>query len=114
MLDEATLARDRFIAAGLSEQFLTDLGDALDQYDAAVEDARQARIGHVGARADLEVVTEELMELVALLDGLNRYRFRNNPELSAGWESARNVVARPQPKPDEPSRQSDDAVKPAA
>jgi hypothetical protein len=114
MFDQAVAARDKFIAAGMTELFLTDLGEALDQYDAAVEDARQARIGHVGARADLEVVTEELMELVALLDGLNRYRFRHNAELSAAWESARNVVARPQPKPDEPGGQAGGNVQPAA
>jgi hypothetical protein len=114
MFDEASAARDQFIAGGMTEQFLTDLGQALDQYDAAVEDARQARIEHVGARADLEVVTEELMELVALLDGLNRYRFRNNSELSAAWESARNVVANPRPRPDQPSGPADEAVKPAA
>jgi hypothetical protein len=114
MFEEASAARERFIANGMTELFLTDLGEALDQYDAAVEDARQARIGHVGARADLEAVTEELMELVALLDGLNRYRFRHNAELSAAWESARNVVAQPQPKPDEPTGPADDTVKPAA
>ena len=92
MFDQASAARDRFIAAGMTEQFLTDLGETLDAYDKAVEESREARIGHVGARADLDAVTEDLMELVALLDGLNRYRFRNNAELTAAWESARNVV----------------------
>jgi hypothetical protein len=114
MFDEAVAAREQFIAAGMTELFLTDLGEVLDQYDAAVEDARQARTEHVGARADLEVVTEELMELVALLDGLNRYRFRNNAELSAAWESARNVVANPQRRPEQPDSPADDTVKPAA
>lgn len=117
MFDEATGARERFVAAGMTEAFLTDLGATLAEYDAAVEAARQARVAHVGARADLEVVTEELMELVALLDGLNRYRFRHNAELSAAWASARNVVASPQspsqsqPGPEAPPQ---DAAKPAA
>ena len=74
-------------------------------------------LAHVGARADLEAVTEDLMELVALLDGLNRYRFRNNAELTAAWESARNVVGPSQAKPVEPGPQNppgDDVVKPAA
>ena len=114
MFDEATAARDRFIASGMTELFLTDLGEALDQYDAAVEEAREARIGHVGARADLEAVTEELMELVALLDGLNRYRFRNNAELSAAWASARNVIGRSQPRAPEPAGPAEESVKPAA
>jgi hypothetical protein len=114
MFDEAVAARERFIAAGMTELFLTDLGQVLDQYDAAVDDARRARVEHIGARADLEVVTEELMELVALLDGLNRYRFRNNAELSAAWESAKNVVANPQRRPEQPEGPAGDTVKPAA
>jgi hypothetical protein len=117
MFDQASAARDRFIAAGMTERFLTDLGETLDAFDKAVEESSEARLAHVGARADLEAVTEELMELVALLDGLNRYRFRNNAELTAAWDSARNVVGPSQPKPVEPSPQNppgDDVVKPAA
>lgn len=114
MFDEATAARDRFIAHGMTELFLTDLGVALGEYDDALEDARQARIAHVGARADLEMVTEELMELVALLDGLNRYRFWNNAELSAAWASARNVVGTPQTRTTEPDGLGEEEVKPAA
>jgi hypothetical protein len=114
MFDEATAARDRFIASGMTESFLTDLGQALDQYDAALEGARQARSAHIGARAELEVVTEELMELVALLDGLNRYRFRNNAELSAAWASAQNVVGTSQSRPPEPKGPAEESVKPAA
>ena len=117
MFDEAAAARERFVAAGLTEPFLSDLGETLDAYDKAVEDARLARIAHVGARAELEVVTEELMELVGLLDGLNRYRFRNNAELAAAWVSARNVVGAPRPaEPTPPAASSppEEAVEPAA
>ena len=116
MFDEAASAREQFLAAGMTELFLTDLGATLDGYDKAVEESREARVKHVGARADLETVTEELMELVALLDGLNRYRFRNNAELSAAWESARNVVGTPQVKPAEPGPQDPpgEVVQPAA
>ena len=116
MFDEAAAAREQFLAAGMTELFLTDLGATLDAYDKAVEESREARVRHVGARADLETVTEELMELVALLDGLNRYRFRSNSELSAAWESACNVVGTPQAKPVEPETQDppSEVVKPAA
>ena len=62
MFDQASAARDRFIAAGMTEKFLTDLGETLDAYDKAVEESREARIAHVGARAELEAVTEDLME----------------------------------------------------
>jgi hypothetical protein len=33
------------------------------------------------------------------MDGLNRYRFMNEPELLAGWESASSVLAAPKPTP---------------
>jgi hypothetical protein len=116
MFDQATAARDRFISAGITEQFLADLGETLDAYDKAVEESREARIAHVGARAELDVVTEELMELVALLDGLNRYRFRNNAELAAAWDSARNVSgpSRSKPAGQEPQDPPGEVVKPAA
>ena len=35
------------------------------------------------------------MQLVGMLDGLNRYRFSGNAELKAAWESARKVVSGP-------------------
>lgn len=37
----------------------------------------------------------EVMRLVSLLDGLNRYRFSGNAEMRAAWESAKNVVSGP-------------------
>jgi hypothetical protein len=49
-------------------------------------------LAHIGARADLIAVARELVELAGVLDGINRFRFRNDPELLAAWESARNVV----------------------
>jgi hypothetical protein len=49
----------------------------------------------VGAVAELRAVSDEVMQLVDMLDGLNRYRFGGNAELTAAWKSARNVVAGP-------------------
>jgi hypothetical protein len=43
--------------------------------------------------AELQAVSDEVMRLVEMLDGLNRYRFGGKAELIAAWESARNVVA---------------------
>jgi hypothetical protein len=40
-------------------------------------------------------VSSEIMLLVGMLDGLNRYRFAGNAELLAAWESARKVVTGP-------------------
>ena len=45
----------------------------------------------VGASADLNVVTGEVLNLVGMLDGLHRYRFRNDAELMAEWDSVSHV-----------------------
>jgi hypothetical protein len=53
------------------------------------------RQAHVGARAELRAVADEIVQIVRVMDGLNRYRFKNDPNLLASWESASNVVAVP-------------------
>jgi hypothetical protein len=45
---------------------------------------------------------DEVVQIVRVMDGLNRCRFINAPELLAAWESASNVLAAPKkgtPKP---------------
>lgn len=45
------------------------------------------------------------MQLVEVLDGLNRYRYLRDPEMLAVWGSARHVVVGPhaEEKEEEPS-----------
>lgn len=97
MLDEAVAQRDLLLQNGMASTLLDDLGAALRQYGESVEQAQAGRRAHVGAVAELAVVTAEIMEVVQLFDGLNRYRFRTDAELRAEWESARNIVAAPSP-----------------
>jgi hypothetical protein len=92
MLTEAVAQKDLLVKYGLAASLIDDLTKALDQYDAAVEETNAGRRAHVGARADLGAVTEELFKLVQLLDGLNQYRFRDDAEKLAAWVSAKNVV----------------------
>ena len=47
-------------------------------------------------RVELEAAGNEVMRLVEMLDGLNRYRFDREPQLLAAWETAKHVVAGPQ------------------
>ena len=55
-----------------------------------------------------------------MIDGINRYRFKDQPELLAAWKSARHVVAGPQAAKDEgpgssgPAPTGPGEVKPAA
>ena len=53
-----------------------------------------ARRAHIGASAELAAVAEELIQVVRLMDGLNRYRFADDANSLAEWESASNTVGR--------------------
>ena len=60
-----------------------------------MEESSLGRRDHVAARAELHAVSREILNLVELLDGLNRYRFGSGSATLAAWESARNVVSGP-------------------
>jgi hypothetical protein len=92
MFTQAVEDKTLFVARGLAPTLLDDLGKALDAFDRATEESHEGRRDHVGATAELVIVADEIVKLVGQLDGLNRYRFRDNPELKAAWDSARNVV----------------------
>ncbi len=100
MLEEGQARRELFARYGLAERLLEDLAAAVDDFDASVAESNEGRREHVGARAELKAVSDEVLRLVEMLDGLNRYRFSGNAELRAAWESARNVVSGPRPKED--------------
>jgi hypothetical protein len=85
MLAKAESQMDLLVSQGMSETLLDDLGKGYE------EKSRSGRRDHVGARADLDTVTGEIMEQMRLLDGLVRHRLGRDSELMAAWESARNV-----------------------
>ena len=93
LLEAGESQRELLSRHGLAGRLLEDLRAAVDQYDAAVEEANAGRRDHVRARVELKAVTDEVMQLVTLLDGLNRYRYAKDPGQLAAWESARNVAS---------------------
>jgi hypothetical protein len=92
ILADAQEFTELLVQHGMSATMFAELKVTLERLEAVTEASRKARRDHVGANADLGAVSRELLELVGLLDGLNRFRFRDQPELLAAWESARNVV----------------------
>ena len=74
---------------------LDEINRLVTQFEAASEAARTARCDHIGARADLEVITGQLMDEVNLLDGITRYRFGKDLEVMAEWTAARQVLGQP-------------------
>ncbi|MGH7752502.1 MAG: hypothetical protein ACREN5_06775, partial [Gemmatimonadales bacterium] len=117
LLENGQADKDLLARHGLSGTLLDDLAQALAQYDASVEESSLGRRDHVAARAELNAVSREILNLVELLDGLNRYRFGSESATLAAWESARNVVSGPRSA--EPAEEPGPAlaageVKPAA
>jgi hypothetical protein len=101
---QAFLTRSRVAAAtgsthqelltrfGMPDGFLDELNAALDRYEQALNQQHNGRAAHVGARAELEAVSAEIMLIVRQLDALNRFRFRKDAESLAAWKSARDVA----------------------
>jgi hypothetical protein len=102
MAAEAQSRKEALVKHGLAESVLVNLAQTLDQFDAAVESGVAGRQTHVGASAELQAVADEIFQIVQVMDGLNRYRFMNDPELLAAWDSASSVLAAPKTttKPD--------------
>ena len=113
MLEQGQARRDVLAKHGLADKLLDDLSAAVDQFDASVAESNEGRRGHVGARAELDAVSDEVMQLVDMLDGLNRYRFGGDAEMLAAWQSARHVVVGPRSEEKEQSSPAGE-VKPAA
>jgi hypothetical protein len=111
MAAEAQNQKEVLVKHGLVETVLDNLVQALDQFDAAMEQATEGRQAHVGASAELKAVADEVVQVVNVMDGLNRYRFMNDAELLAAWESASNVLAAP--RSGASSRPTPDPVPPA-
>ena len=117
LLNQGRTEQEVLAKHGLADKLLEDLAAAVDEFDGSVTQSNEGRRGHVGAVAELGAVSDEVMRLVEMLDGLNRYRFGGKAELIAAWESARNVVAGPRaaaaPPAEAPQAPAGD-VRPAA
>lgn len=94
----ATEKREFFLSHGMPPELPAALTTAVEQYEAAVQQAFAARRAHVGANAELDQLAAEILGLVQQLDGMNLFRFRDDPEKLAAWISARDIP-RPARKP---------------
>lgn len=100
--------QDLLVKYGMPEKFLGELDAKLNDYEQALNQQHAGRAAHVGARAELDAVTSDVMLIVRQIDALNRFRFRSDLESLAGWKSARDVAW---PLPPE---KEGDSEKPAA
>jgi hypothetical protein len=91
MLAEAQSNKELLVKYGLAETLLEGMVRNVKQFDQTMEQSTEARRSHVGASAELDAIGEQIVHLVHLMDGFNRDRFAESPEILAEWASASNV-----------------------
>jgi hypothetical protein len=92
IIAEAQNQQELLFRYGLVEPASQSLADAVAQFDRAVERGESGRRAHVGARAELEAISDEIIQKVRQLDGLARFRFATDVEALAAWRSASNTI----------------------
>jgi hypothetical protein len=92
MVELAEQQKELLSKYGLVEELLQNAVKAVDRLDQAVDSGAEGRRIHIGASASLEVSANEVVRSVKILDGYNRFRFENDPNLLAGWVAAINIV----------------------
>jgi hypothetical protein len=102
MLAEAQGNKELLVKYGLAETLLEGMVRNVKQFDQTIEQSTEARRGHVGASAELDAIGEQIVHLVNVMDGFNRDRFAETPEVLAEWDSASNVFG-----PIHPSRETE-------
>ena len=102
LITAARLHADLLGKHGLAAGLLDDLTAQVSALEATTAALNASHTAHVGARADLDKVLNQLVVLVDTIDGVNRYRFKTEPELLAAWNSARPLRATVRAKPDVP------------
>jgi hypothetical protein len=95
LLDQGVAQKEVLVKHGLSDRLLDDLTAGVAEFDASVAETNSGHSDHVLAGAELRRVSDEIMQLVAMMDGVNRYRFEREPQLLVAWDSARHVVTGP-------------------
>jgi hypothetical protein len=96
MLEQGEAERELLVKHGLSDTLLGDLAAAVGEFDASVAETTSGRQDHILARAELGALSEEVVRLVGMMDGINRYRFQKEPQLLVAWQSARRIISGPQ------------------
>ena len=88
----ATANRDLLIRYGMPENVPAELKALLDGFELMINQKHAGRASHVGARADLTAVGNEIMRIVNQLDTLNRFLLRKDAESLAAWKSSRDIA----------------------
>ena len=113
MASAAEAHQEMLAKHGLSASVLVQFGQMLDQFDAAVVLGNDGRTAHIGATRDLRAVAQEIVQTVRVMDGRNRQRFAEDPQLLGSWLGASRVLGRRRAGGEEQAPAAGD-VRPAA
>jgi hypothetical protein len=102
MVAEAQTEKELLVKYGLADTVLESLVQSLEQFDRAITEGTNALRAHVSARAELDVLGDEVVDIVQVMDALNRFRFADAAEVLAEWETVSNVIGPPHPAGDKP------------
>lgn len=80
---------------GMLEAVPAQLAAALAEFEATQRQSVEGRHAHVGARAGLKAVADDLRRLVLALDGVYRVQLRGDVNAMQAWVSARDVMGAP-------------------
>jgi hypothetical protein len=94
LLAEAESQREALVKEGMIASWLSDFSASVSAFEAASDAARNARNERIAATADLDLIARDLLVLVRVLDGINRYRFRKDPETMAAWNAVNGLPFR--------------------
>jgi hypothetical protein len=93
MVELATANKEVLAKHGFTGPMLADLTAGLQALEVATTSGQAAAGVKAGARSELEVVNRQIIELIYLLDGINRHRFQDDAEALAEWATAISLVA---------------------
>jgi hypothetical protein len=99
---EAEARKDVLVRHGLVDQVLVSLKDGMAQFEQAMQRAAEGRRIHIAAAVELDVNAGEAIGILKVIDGFNRVRFAEDPDVLAAWRSASNIIgpSRPAAKPE--------------
>jgi hypothetical protein len=114
MLAEAQTQKELLVKYGLTETVLDSLVQSLEQFDRAVIEGTEALRAHVSARAELDVLGDDVVAKMRVMDALNRFRFATDRPVLAEWQSVSNIIGPARPVENEPQPLPTGQERPAA
>lgn len=93
MVEAARAHQDVLRKHGLLVTMVDDLEKDLVEYDALSEALRLHQTSRSGATTDLHRVAKDIVAVVKVIDGHNRFRWRDDTRMLAAWRTASSIRA---------------------